>query len=86
MELIDQISLINDEKQVEDDDEQHLMGVVPLSVFLGHVVDGILAFLHLEQHIFDHVVEREHELYHLGGGSIAVVLEQGDDVVLDVFV
>ena len=41
------------------------------------------SYIIVEQHIFDHVVEKEHELYHLGGGSIAVVLEQDDDVVLD---
>jgi hypothetical protein len=39
-----------DEEQVEDnDDEQHLMDVVPLSVVLGHVVDKLLVFLLLEQ-------------------------------------
>ena len=47
-----------DEQQFEDDDKQHLMGIGLLSVAFEYVVDNLLGFLHLENHVYDHVLDR----------------------------
>ena len=61
-------------EQVEDDDKQHLMGIDLISVVFEYVVDNLLGFLHLENHVYNHVLDRYPQLYHFAAESIVVML------------